>query len=188
LWRFGYDTPPNYEDNQLFCGGFNHQWSDMDGLCGVCGDPYDAPHPQDNELGGTYGQGVIADDSHYNQGALITVRVEITANHLGHFEFRVCPLNEAQDNSTEVDDATQDCLDENQLYLASGESIYQLLTSDIGDYYIDLQLPQNLTCAHCVLQWHYSTGNNWGDCGNGTTEVGCGPQETFRGCADISIM
>ena len=21
MWRFGYDTPPNYNDNQLFCGG-----------------------------------------------------------------------------------------------------------------------------------------------------------------------
>ena len=21
LWRFGYDTPPNYDDNGLFCGG-----------------------------------------------------------------------------------------------------------------------------------------------------------------------
>ena len=22
MWRFGFNTPPNYNDNQLFCGGF----------------------------------------------------------------------------------------------------------------------------------------------------------------------
>lgn len=31
------------------------------------------------------------------------------------------------------------------------------------------------------------SGNNWGVCENGTQAVGCGPQETFRGCADIEI-
>ena len=23
MWRFGFDTPPNYNDNQLNCGGFS---------------------------------------------------------------------------------------------------------------------------------------------------------------------
>ena len=23
MWRFGFNTPPNYNDNQLFCGGFD---------------------------------------------------------------------------------------------------------------------------------------------------------------------
>ena len=30
-------------------------------------------------------------------------------------------------------------------------------------------------------------GNTWGICSNGTGEVGCGEQETFRNCADIQI-
>lgn len=30
-------------------------------------------------------------------------------------------------------------------------------------------------------------GNNWGHCENGTSGVGCGPQEEFRSCADITI-
>jgi hypothetical protein len=30
-------------------------------------------------------------------------------------------------------------------------------------------------------------GNNWGTCSNGTSGLGCGPQETFRSCADIRI-
>lgn len=44
-----------------------------------------------------------------------------------------------------------------------------------------------MKCAHCVLQWTYTAGNNWGQCPNGTGMVGCGPQETFRACADIQI-
>jgi hypothetical protein len=30
-------------------------------------------------------------------------------------------------------------------------------------------------------------GNNWGVCEDATSGNGCGPQETFRGCADIEI-
>lgn len=31
-------------------------------------------------------------------------------------------------------------------------------------------------------------GNNWGKCEDGTSGMGCGPQETFRSCADIKIV
>ncbi len=48
-------------------------------------------------------------------------------------------------------------------------------------------LPSGLTCSQCVLQWRYIAGNNWGMCPNGTGAVGCGPQEEFRSCADVSI-
>jgi hypothetical protein len=34
---------------------------------------------------------------------------------------------------------------------------------------------------------HFFAGNNWGDCGDGTSAQGCGPQETFRACSDISV-
>lgn len=30
-------------------------------------------------------------------------------------------------------------------------------------------------------------GNNWGKCGDGSQQVGCGPQETYRNCADVSV-
>lgn len=42
-------------------------------------------------------------------------------------------------------------------------------------------------CEHCVIQWRYIAGNNWGTCSNGTTGMGCGHQEEFRACADIAI-
>ena len=31
-------------------------------------------------------------------------------------------------------------------------------------------------------------GNNWGKCDDGSGAVGCGPQETFRDCADVEIV
>lgn len=31
-------------------------------------------------------------------------------------------------------------------------------------------------------------GNMWGRCENGTEGIGCGRPETFRNCADISIV
>lgn len=61
-----------------------------------------------------------------------------------------------------------------------------------------------------MLQWRYIAGNNWGMCEDGMEEltftylaqsllskcvcsitgtgaVGCGPQEEFRACSDVSI-
>ncbi len=45
-----------------------------------------------------------------------------------------------------------------------------------------------MVCDQCILQWTYVAGNNWGDCVNGTSGLGCGPQEHFRSCADIKIV
>lgn len=46
---------------------------------------------------------------------------------------------------------------------------------------------KGLNCNHCVLQWRYIAGNNWGICPGGNGAVGCGPQEEFRACSDIAI-
>ena len=58
-WRFGFGTPPNYNDHETNCGGFSRQWSKNGGKCGMCGDPWDAAPPRDGEGGGRYGKGVI---------------------------------------------------------------------------------------------------------------------------------
>lgn len=42
-------------------------------------------------------------------------------------------------------------------------------------------------CQHCVLQWKYIAGNNWGICADGNGAVGCGNQEEFRACSDVAI-
>jgi hypothetical protein len=41
--RYGFNTPPNYNDNELYCGGFTRQYQTNGGKCGICGDPWDAP-------------------------------------------------------------------------------------------------------------------------------------------------
>ena len=45
-----------------------------------------------------------------------------------------------------------------------------------------------LVLPRCVLQWTWTSANSWGRCSNGTAGLGCGPQETFRNCADVRIV
>lgn len=56
------------------------------GKCGVCGDSYSDPHPQDNENTGRYGKGIIA--AKYQAGSVIDIKIKLTANHLGTFTYR----------------------------------------------------------------------------------------------------
>ena len=62
-------------------------------MCGECGDAWDIPVGQrPNQAGGTYANGIISDT--YSPGEVITIEVDITANHMGWFEFRLCPNND----------------------------------------------------------------------------------------------
>lgn len=79
-WRYGFQTPPNYNDHELYCGGFTRQQRNG-GKCGECGDAWDAPEPRANEYGGRFGQGVVV--RKYNPGTEITLRIELTASHMG---------------------------------------------------------------------------------------------------------
>jgi len=47
----------------------------------------------------------------------------------------------------------------------------------------------DITCPWWV-DWFYFcfTGNMWGTCTNGTEGLGCGRPETFRNCADVTIV
>ncbi|XP_055940448.1 uncharacterized protein LOC129970612 [Argiope bruennichi] len=179
MWRFGFKTKPNYNDNELFCGGYTVQWQRNGGKCGICGDAWDAPKPRPNEAGGIYGKGIIV--RNYKPGQEVKSIVELTANHKGFFEFKLCPHNDPKTV------ATQDCLDQYLLELADGSGTKYYPSTRTGKFVVNLRLPQHLTCSQCVFQWTYTAGNNWGRCDNGTSKVGCGPQETFRGCADVAI-
>lgn len=55
---------------------------------------------------------------------------------------------------------------------------------------VPVQLPADLFCQHCVFQWKYTTGNNWGrDPETNKSGPGLGREnETFMGCADITIV
>jgi len=179
VWRFpeyqSQNPIPNYTDNQLFCGGV-HQANNPGRNCGVCGDLLAQRVPRENEIDGYYYRGIIT--GNYTTGQIIEVEVEITAAHMGFMEWRLC------DNpSTE----TKSCFDQNLLLRADNKGS-RVPVSSVGTYRAALRLPDGVRCNHCIIQWNYRAGNNWGQCKDGTGRLGCGPQETFRGCADVSIQ
>ncbi|XP_012945886.1 uncharacterized protein LOC106013787 [Aplysia californica] len=177
MWRRGYDTEENYDDNQLFCGGFWHQFT-RGYKCGVCGDPVDGP--LDNEPGGKYATGQITRT--YTEGQLIHTTVQVTANHLGYFEFRLC---EANDPNLKVN---QSCFDQNLLEIVESGGTRDYIGSARGDVNLTLRLPAHVTCSFCTIQWKYHTGNSWGTDPDGKQCIGCGPQEEFYGCSDVKIV
>lgn len=179
MWRFGYRTPPNWEDDQLYCGGISHLWQVNKGKCGVCGDPWDGP--RENEAGGKYAKGIIT--AHYRKGQEITVNVRLTANHWGWFEFRICPNNDVNKP------ATHECFNRHLLQLADGSGTrYHLKQRRTGDFPVKLKLPSDMTCTQCIVQWKYHAGNNWNFGPDGKGCMGCGNQENFFSCSDVAIL
>eukprot|EP00095_Tigriopus_kingsejongensis_P001217 maker-scaffold959_size76551-snap-gene-0.20 protein:Tk01217 transcript:maker-scaffold959_size76551-snap-gene-0.20-mRNA-1 annotation:"PREDICTED: uncharacterized protein LOC101891129" len=178
MWRQGFNTEVNYNDNELYCERLNNG-----GKCGVCGDNYADPQPRPHENGGKYGQGVLA--RRYVMGQAIDVEIELVTNHWGWFELKLCPLNDVNQITT------QKCLDQYPLDLVTDPKSSKFpipagtAISDTLRYQVIL--PPRITCSQCVIQWTYNTGNTWGDCGNGTAAVGCGEQENFVNCADVQI-
>lgn len=177
-WRTDRTARINYDDNGSNCGGYSNQWMNFNGLCGVCGDPYQDTKPRAHELGGKYGGvGVIV--ANYTKGSVIQVTVKITANHLGKFLFDICNLD--------YEGESENCFAKNQLVTVDGKREYEI-GSAAKDYFVSLRLPSTLSCNHCVLRWQYICGNNWGWCPEGGGRLGCGPQENFRTCSDIKIF
>ncbi|OWF56794.1 uncharacterized protein LOC110452715 [Mizuhopecten yessoensis] len=175
MWRLGFDSPKNYNDNQLFCGGFYRQWSLNGGKCGVCGDPWNGP--REHEAGGKYATGKITRS--YTEGATIDIEIQVTASHHGFFEFRLCPNNDP------TKAVTQECLDRYLLHQQDGKTrVIEVGRAQM--YRTQLVLPDGVTCSQCLLQWKWNTGNSYG-CDKRRCCKGCGPQEQFYGCSDISI-
>lgn len=106
--RFGFDTPEDYNDHELICGGYTRHIFKNDGKCGICGDAWDLPKPRPHEYGGKFGKGVTV--RKYDPGSEIMIKVEVTSFHFGHFEFRVC----------EDINAPQECLDKHLLKVING--------------------------------------------------------------------
>lgn len=102
---------------------------------------------------------------------------------MGSFEFRVCNIDGESGK-----DATQTCLDLNVLEVGNGSRQYPVKSTDMN-VYLNVTLPANLTCQHCVFQWKYKTGNSWGVSNTGRACLGCGEKnEEFYGCSDIAIV
>ena len=181
---------PNYNDNELFCGGFATQVSNGY-KCGVCGDNYVENRPRANEWGGKYGSHGIIPRT-YSSGSSVDIEIQITAHHQGFFQFKVCKMekNMATENEACFDS------DESKVPFADGSTQYSITdyfppssNKSSGYWYsMQIKLPDQLECDHCVLQWRYHTGNSWGTDENGNSGVGLGNQEEFYGCADIEII
>ncbi|XP_037799692.1 uncharacterized protein LOC119594706 [Penaeus monodon] len=179
-WRVGFDVAADYNDNELSCGGRGVQHWQNGGRCGVCGDDWRLPEPRPHERGGRFGRGVVT--ANYSEGQVVPVTIHISANHKGWYEFRLCSNSDAGARDS------QRCLDKHLLAMADGSgSRYALDASVRGDHIVHVQLPRGVSCAHCVLQWTWTVGNSWGTCPDGGEGLGCGPQETFVNCADVSI-
>jgi hypothetical protein len=101
MWRLGYPNPADYNDNQGYCGGFSHQIA-LGGRCGICGDPWD-DNPRLHEVGGPFANGIIVRE--YRPGQDFEVIIDVTANHYGYFEFKLCPNNNTKQ------DPEQSCFD-----------------------------------------------------------------------------
>lgn len=203
---------------------------------GICGDTL---WGKDHMRGGKYyNDGKI--HATYEEGGQISVDLAIVAHHNGFMELFLCNvdncggeisagcfrqnachrLNRAWDDSCESRNdwkcAPIDPKYPSRWYLPCGKSGVPGNGVDIyGHGKIKYQLPQGLTCDHCVLQWYWVAANdcnppgvvdffksdrapNWGDCpGQGEAKGGwrrwetmCGgekmPEEYYQ-CADIRI-
>ncbi|KAK4030565.1 Uncharacterized protein APZ42_023344 [Daphnia magna] len=185
MWRFGFPNPVDVKDNELWCGGVKVLWDVNGGKCGVCGDPWNEPQPRPHEIGGYFANGLLG--RRYTPGQVIDIEIELTSNHKGHFELRLCPLLGYLTANNETDD----CFEKYPLYL-EGQSTYQFLIPDDSERHVvfkyRVKLPNQVTCTHCIIQWiHYASHIN-GTCDDGTVNIGCGKQEIYRNCADVVII
>ncbi|CAG5119060.1 unnamed protein product [Candidula unifasciata] len=165
MWRKGFKTPINYDDNGVRCAITEKN-------CRVCGN-------RDNEAGGRYATGQLLELI----PKTISITVTITVNHKGYFEFSLCPNNNVHRT------VTDECLQRHILQLEDGQTRFQLKSGVTGDITIKAKLPPGVTCSQCVLRWFYKTGNSWGyDPVTKESCLGCGVQERFFSCADVSIV
>lgn len=171
------EAQKDYNDMETYCGGKGVQWNQNGGKCGVCGDNWADPEPREHEDGGKFDTEIVSRT--YLSGQVVELQPEVTANHYGFIEFRLCARN---DRSTKL---TQDCFQ--SLYNVKGEKQFNIGSAK-GKLKFKIQLPA-VKCEMCVIQWLYSAGNDWGDCGNGTSANGCSKTpEQFYACANVAII
>jgi hypothetical protein len=121
---------------------------------------------------------------------------------MGYFEFRLCQNNE------KMKKVKQNCFDKNLLLIYDNNENtlptdkMRALNTDMNRYkyflphknntffYVRVQLPSNVVCKYCILQWRYHAGNNFGKADKDDVVcLGCSAkQEEFYNCADIAII
>ena len=132
-----------------------NQWISYGGLCGTCGDPFQQ-RPRENEAGGKYASGLIT--RLYKSGEVIPIKIDLTANHGGYFEFRLCPVDNRHVR------ATNECFDQYPLAIVNqlqpGIKYWIQDRGMQGHMTLEVKLPPLLSCKHCVLQWRWWTGKH----------------------------
>ncbi len=144
------------------------QWEINGGKCGICGDAYN--RERRHETGGYYALNITART--YQPGSTIDVIIELIANHGGAFEFHLCPRNSFEQiglysqfyvqfsfihHFNQIILETEDCFE--TLKTEDGLDKYELNTARRGIFIIPVKLPENKTCSHCILRWHWKSGN-----------------------------
>jgi len=154
MWRMGFKTPKNFDDDQSYCGGLGVQWGENDGRCGICGDAWN-DFPREHEApGGKFATGTIV--RRYKAGSWIPVVLDITTNHGGYFQFKLCPNNDIRK------DPNQQCFNQFKLKIKSKRgSIMELNPDAIGRMKVLVKLPDTVSCDQCILQWTWIAANNW---------------------------
>jgi hypothetical protein len=146
-------------------------------------DPYPETDPYSLNKGGTAGQcGIVYNRNYdlpknakgglmrpviqecYNEGSIIELKVLLTANHDGHFEFNACPI-------TWGEIATEDCFKANPLEFVEDMKFnapqdpnyrsraYIPAGSGLGEFHYKYKLPSDLLGDLVLIQWVYYTGN-----------------------------
>ncbi|GIY88162.1 hypothetical protein CEXT_120601 [Caerostris extrusa] len=180
MWRHGYDTPKNYDDDGLYCGGmkvsriihctlfysdiliqFSHksllalQWENYFDTEGYANFTLYSVESK------WWKMWVCGDPWH----------LEVPRPNENGGKYGNGIIVRTYKPGQEV---TQDCLDQNVLTIINSTSTqYHVGNHGRSRVTLALQLPKGFTCKYCVFQWTYTAG--------------CGIQETFKACADISI-
>lgn len=157
----------------------DHRWNYPETIAssvrhGLCGDA--ANVPQSLMAGGSLYTGEIGADSTYRQGDSIDIKVWVSTHHHGWFEFYVCDKSDLADPAGRI---TQACLNKHKLLRSQSDPLnespidpeypgrfymypkcHMSLNADGQGYMrIKYDLPRDLNCDHCVLQWWYVTAN-----------------------------
>lgn len=113
----------------------------------MCGDPWDGVRA--NEDGGRYSTGQIV--RKYKAGQLIKVLIELTTNHGGWFEFRICPYHKGR--------LTTFCLRRRPLRISGHGRRFQIDTrAPRVRFAVEVKLPKRIKCKQCLFQWKYNAG------------------------------
>jgi len=153
---------------------------------------------------GTLGFGNTKVITQYSKGQTIDDDIDVTAYHGGKFVFKIQDVGANNDpngalweNLTPlaVESYSPDCgsacpvkepcapAHQGGTGAAVGTCAQIPLTKGDhnGKYNIKLQLPSDMACEHCVLQWHWTSSNS---CDGG---LACSGSEQFWNCADLKI-